>query len=456
MIKKLFTSLFSVLLVYSVIVLAVPIPVSVYLNVLDNGGGVDTSKKLTIYHTGEDGSGNPLSLSVNTVDDLGQEILNWGPFGGDPAVMFATIEIKPSTDVIINVEGYQDYTFPSISGNIDDGQGGPLDIIIKFCDDTDSDGYGVCPNCGITNGCVYEGDDCDDTNPNINPGATEVCNEVDDDCNAATPDGADEAWLGNACDGDDTDLCQEGAFVCTTGAKTCTDNNAEHDLDLCNNADDDCNAATADGADEVWLNAACDGADSDLCEEGLYACTAGAKTCTDDTDDDIEVCDYSDNDCDGTTDEDCFKHNITFYDDWNLISVPLTLDNMEASSVFSDLDYSKILSFNNNNKQWSELNNNDIINTKKGYWMKSNEGKTIELFGHIVQDTTITLEQGANLIGRPSLNEALINETFDVSEINSVFMFNNSNWYSYNPNRPDKINTLTKFIPGFGYWVNIK
>ncbi len=33
----------------------------------------------------------------------------------------------------------------------------------------------------------------------------ELCNGRDDDCDPSTPDGADEIWLGNPCDGADTD-----------------------------------------------------------------------------------------------------------------------------------------------------------------------------------------------------------------------------------------------------------
>ncbi|MAH51360.1 hypothetical protein CMI37_36425 [Candidatus Pacearchaeota archaeon] len=33
----------------------------------------------------------------------------------------------------------------------------------ESCTDVDADGYGVCPDCGIANGCVSDGDDCDDS-----------------------------------------------------------------------------------------------------------------------------------------------------------------------------------------------------------------------------------------------------------------------------------------------------
>ena len=72
------------------------------------------------------------------------------------------------------------------------------------CADNDGDGYDDS-SCG--------GTDCDDGNPLINPGATEVCDGVDNDCSAVTVDGADEPWFGALCDGADTDLCEEGIFI---------------------------------------------------------------------------------------------------------------------------------------------------------------------------------------------------------------------------------------------------
>jgi hypothetical protein len=55
------------------------------------------------------------------------------------------------------------------------GTGG---LRLGACNDTDGDGYGSPGDAS----CPKAGNDCDDTNPAINPGATESCNGVDDNC----------------------------------------------------------------------------------------------------------------------------------------------------------------------------------------------------------------------------------------------------------------------------------
>src|SRR5262249_9019669 len=55
--------------------------------------------------------------------------------------------------------------------------------------DADRDGYDV----RVAIDC---GDDCDDARADVHPGATEVCNGVDDDCNGLVDEGARYAPVG--------------------------------------------------------------------------------------------------------------------------------------------------------------------------------------------------------------------------------------------------------------------
>jgi hypothetical protein len=73
--------------------------------------------------------------------------------------------------------------------------------------DADSDGYNS-PSCG--------GNDCNDSDPSINPGAIEVCDDgVDNDCDGLT-DAADPDCPGGGCNlGQVGDPCTEDAACCS-------------------------------------------------------------------------------------------------------------------------------------------------------------------------------------------------------------------------------------------------
>lgn len=111
----------------------------------------------------------------------------------------------------------------------------------EACNDTDGDGYGSPSNPS----CAYSGDDCDNDNPDINPGASEMCNGVDDDCDGNTADGEDEAWLGTLCDGPDLDECDEGTYSCEGAVQTCSDD-TDDTVEVCDGLDNDCNGFIGD------------------------------------------------------------------------------------------------------------------------------------------------------------------------------------------------------------------
>lgn len=71
-------------------------------------------------------------------------------------------------------------------GTVDEG----IAPVSLFADD-DDDGFGgaAIEDCGPKPGVVEVGGDCDDGDADVNPGATESCNGVDDDCNGGVDDG---------------------------------------------------------------------------------------------------------------------------------------------------------------------------------------------------------------------------------------------------------------------------
>ncbi len=172
-----------------------------------------------------------------------------------------------------------------------DGAGDECD-----CADQDGDGY---DNCDASNPYDTDGHpaDCQDDNELVYPTAFEACDWVDNDCDDGTADGFDEAWYGAPCDGPDSDLCPEGTASCEGGAQTCSDATGS-DLDVCDGVDNDCDPSSADGSEDPQTGVPCDGPDSDLCVEGTFVCQSMALVCSDMTGDDLDVCDGVDNDCD--------------------------------------------------------------------------------------------------------------------------------------------------------------
>ncbi len=159
-------------------------------------------------------------------------------------------------------------------------------------DDADGDGY-ASADAG--------GDDCDDGDPDVNPGASEVPYDgLDNDCDASTPD---------------DDLDGDGYGAVEAGGEDCDDADAgvhPDAVEVCNGADDDCDGVIDDNAGDVWyLDADGDGygdaeVSSQDCEQpGRYV--DNAEDC-DDTDAGVypgaeEACNEVDDDCDGDVDE---------------------------------------------------------------------------------------------------------------------------------------------------------
>ncbi len=174
--------------------------------------------------------------------------------------------------------------------------------------DVDGDGHGapgssrcLCRPGMIPGFTAPVGDDCDDSDAGIHPGRPEACDARDDDCDGATDE--DFPDKGKPCDGPDPDQCQNGTWTCKAdggGLECVNDINVS---ETCDGRDNDCDGQT----DEEWpVGGACDGPDSDQCQNGTWTCKADATgvECIAETVNLTETCNAKDDDCDGLTDED--------------------------------------------------------------------------------------------------------------------------------------------------------
>ena len=193
--------------------------------------------------------------------------------------------------------------------------------------DADDDGFGLAGDseCWCAESGLYRAtssDDCDDTDPNIFPGATEQCNGTDDSCDGAPgwdeTDADGDGYMMCAGDCDDSvaakypgapqDCDGIGDNDCD-GVMDTNEEDADHDgYSLCDDDCDDDDVMAFPGRPED-----CDGIDND-CNgfvddvdfdgDGQLASNCGGLDC-DDHDTEVyqgapELCDGSDNDCDGS------------------------------------------------------------------------------------------------------------------------------------------------------------
>ena len=137
-------------------------------------------------------------------------------------------------------------------GEVDEGVTG------TYYPDADGDGFGVDTGsveaCEAATGMVPVSGDCDDDEPTTYPGAEELCDHKDQDCDEVVDNGVEVSLY---TDGDndgygdsDTETlgCLEGSGMVTTGGD-CDDGDDTINpgaSETCNGVDDDCDASTSE------------------------------------------------------------------------------------------------------------------------------------------------------------------------------------------------------------------
>ena len=208
-----------------------------------------------------------------------------------------------------------------------------------FWQDTDKDGFGNSPQTGGDNQCLCKASelyssasptDCDDTNGQVKPGAAEICDGIDNDCNGKTDE---------TCDEDKDGYCDATAVIvgktkaCKYVGADCDDGNPKihpGQPEVCGNSiDDDCDGTTDQGVDGVGCDLFYEDGDKDgvgtfanVCAcaaNGIY--TASKSGDCNDSNKNVypgnkEVCGNGiDDNCNGKQDEEGALNCTSFYKD---------------------------------------------------------------------------------------------------------------------------------------------
>ncbi len=246
----------------------------------------------------------------------------------------ARLECSPSSSALVadDCNDQDPAVYPAaeeVCNGVDDDCDGLVDESLTFETlylDEDGDGHGDpetgIETCGAVGDRVEDGTDCDDGDPLVYPGAEEVCNGVDDDCDGRTDEGVIETYYPDA-DGDgygkeggrpvpacappaghvqDASDCDDASPTTYPGAE-----------EVCNGVDDDCDGVVDEEGTSVYYQdldgdgygdpnvsvAACDTpsgfvSDASDCDDTRALAYPGAS----------ETCNDADDDCDGYEDED--------------------------------------------------------------------------------------------------------------------------------------------------------
>jgi len=151
---------------------------------------------------------------------------------------------------------------------------------------------------------------------------------------------------------------------------------------------------------------------------------------------------------------------------WNLISIPLEIDNTSINAVFPDANDGDELymysgewisaTYYSNLPGW--YGDLETVEQDKGYWYSANTACTATIEGTEAGTRTVSIAEGWNLIGYTRLNPANLSVVLSTNVTNEdeLYAYENVSWISatYYSNLPGWYGDISEMEPGKGYWYS--
>ena len=287
------------------------------------GNCVGTAANVVANFTASATSVCQASSVTYTNTSVGATTYSWSFSGGTPATSSAANPV-----VQYNTPGTYSVTLTASNASFTDDEVRTNYITVgssaTWYRDADGDGYGnpslTISACTAPAGYIGVAGDCNDNAAAVRPGATEVCNNIDDNCAAGIDEGFDVDNDGyTTCEGDCNDnssIVHPGAFEICNGADEDCDNIIDEGYDADNDGYTSCGGDCNDNNNAVRPNAqeTCNTTDDDcdgLVDEGFDADNDGYTSCGGDCNDNnnavrpnaSEICNGIDDNCAGGIDE---------------------------------------------------------------------------------------------------------------------------------------------------------